>query len=272
MAMLTRRVAFSLLAVVIIALGIAAQAQRAPWPSEYFDPKPRQNIAGEFDYYTLVLSWSPTECITSSSRYKDTQCARRDGKRYGFLLHGLWPQYAKGYPERCPVRRRPFVPEVVINSVRDVMPRRGLVIHEYRTHGTCSGLRPAPYYRFARHLFRQIKIPKRYRNPFETQFVSPGQLKRELTALNPWLKPDMIAVACTRHAKQLKGMRICFTKTGQPRSCGRNEAQRKLCRAKKIRVPPVRSTHREKAGAGKKANEGKEPLPQPRVLEFQDSQ
>lgn len=269
--MLTRRVTLSLLAVIAIAFGIAAHAQRAPWPSEYFDPKPRQHVAGEFDYYTLVLSWSPTECITSSSGRKDTQCARRDGKRFGFLLHGLWPQYAKGYPERCPVRRRPFVPDVVIDSVGDVMPRRGLVIHEYRTHGTCSGLRPAEYYRLARHLFRQIKIPRRYRNPFEAQFISPYQLKRELAALNPWLKPNMIAVTCTRHAKQLKGVRICFSKKGQPRACGQNEAQRKLCRAKRIRVPPVRSTRRENSGAGSQSRDKKKPRSQPRVIEFQGS-
>jgi len=268
--MLTRRFAFSLLAVLAIIISFTAQAQRAPWPSEYFDPKPRQHVAGEFDYYTLVLSWSPTECITSASGRDDAQCARRDGKRYGFVLHGLWPQYATGYPEGCRLGRRPFVPEVVIDSVRDVMPRRGLVIHEYRTHGTCSGLRPAAYYRLARRLFKAIRIPKRYKNPFETQFVSPHQLKRELITLNPWLQPDMIAVTCTRHAKQLKGVRICFNKSGQPRACGHNEAQRKLCRANGVRVPPVRSTHREDGGSGRaQARDNKKPLPQPRVMEFQ---
>ena len=162
------------------------------------------------------------------------------------------------------------MPEAVIDSVRDVMPRRGLVIHEYRTHGTCSGLRPAEYYGLARRLFEAINIPKRYQNPFETQFVSPYQLKRELIARNPWLKPDMIAVTCTRHAKQLKGVRICFTKDGQPRPCGRNEAQRKLCRAKTMRVPPVRSTRRDAGTASSSTRSNKKSLPQPRVLEFQD--
>jgi ribonuclease T2 len=269
MAMLTRRFALGFLAVLVLVLGIAAQAQRAPWPSEYFDPKPQEHVAGEFDYYTLVLSWSPTECTTSHGRRNDAQCTRRDGKRYGFLLHGLWPQYAQGYPERCRLRRRPFVPEVVIDSVRDVMPRRGLVIHEYRTHGTCSGLRPAEYYGLARRLFKAIRIPRRYQNPFEAQFVSPYQLKRELIALNPWLKPNMIAVTCTRHAKQLKGVRICFSKAGLPRACGRNEAQRRLCRAKNLRVPPVRSTRRKDGGGNAQSNDNKKHPPQPRVMEFQ---
>ncbi|MGI9404557.1 MAG: hypothetical protein ACR2OF_08650, partial [Hyphomicrobium sp.] len=93
MVMLTRRFALSLLAVLAIVFSFAVQAQRAPWPSEYFDPKPQKHVAGEFDYYALVLSWSPTECLTSTRGRSDAQCARRDGKRYGFVLHGLWPQY-----------------------------------------------------------------------------------------------------------------------------------------------------------------------------------
>ena len=49
----------------------------------------------------------------------------------------------------------------------DIMPSRKLVIHEYRLHGTCSGLHPAPYYALARRLFTRIRIPERYQNPFE---------------------------------------------------------------------------------------------------------
>jgi len=260
--MLSRRFTLSLFAVLVIVLGIAAHAQRAQLPGDSFDAKPSKHVAGEFDYYALVLSWSPTECITSSRGRRDAQCARRDGKQYGFVLHGLWPQYATGYPENCRLGRRPFVPEAVIDSMRDVMPRRGLVIHEYRTHGTCSGLRPAEYYSLARRLFMQIKIPRRYQNPFNVQFVSPHQLKRELTALNPWLKPAMIGVTCTRRAKQLKGVRICVTRNGQPRKCGRNEAQRKLCRANRMRVPPVRSRSRNGGGSDT----------QPRAIEFPNDQ
>ncbi len=124
------------------------------------------------------------------------QCARRDGRRFGFILHGLWPQYETGYPERCHTRWRPFVPEPVINEMRDVMPSRGLVIHEYRTHGTCSGLQPAPYFALARQLYNRIEIPKRYENPFEMQFVAPREVLGDFLSANPGLKPDMITVTC----------------------------------------------------------------------------
>jgi ribonuclease T2 len=56
-----------------------------------------ESVAGVFDYYLLTLSWSPTFCLTHKD---DVQCS---GKGYGFVLHGLWPQYAKGgWPESCP--------------------------------------------------------------------------------------------------------------------------------------------------------------------------
>ncbi len=61
------------------------------------DAAPRhQGQAGDFDFYVLSLSWSPTFCLTHP---QDQQCT---GKGYGFVLHGLWPQYARGgWPASC---------------------------------------------------------------------------------------------------------------------------------------------------------------------------
>ena len=112
-----------------------------------------RNVAGQFDYYALVLSWSPSYCSGVQSDGYNPQCDRSDGKRYNFVLHGLWPQYApKGWPQDCPVRGRAFVPRPVINSMLDIMPSDKLVIHEYRKHGTCSGMEPTQYFELARKL------------------------------------------------------------------------------------------------------------------------
>ena len=52
---------------------------------------------GEFDYYLMALSWSPSFCETHPDA--EEQCQH---KGYGFVLHGLWPQYdAGGGPENC---------------------------------------------------------------------------------------------------------------------------------------------------------------------------
>jgi len=205
----------------------------------------QRNVAGQFDYYALVLSWSPTHCASANSPRDDLQCNRRDGRRYNFVLHGLWPQYERGFPSDCPTRDRPFVPNDVVGRMLDIMPAKGLIIHEYRKHGTCSGLEPAGYFDLARQLFNRIRIPERYINPFEAQFVAPEDMMREMIAANPDLKPDMMAISCGGPGNRLKEIRICYTRSGQLRSCGRNENQRRMCSARQMYVPPVRSTAKD---------------------------
>lgn len=253
------------LAAVVVALAPLAEAQRR-YDDRYDDRPGRydrydryddrnanrfdggagsgRNVAGQFDYYALVMSWSPTHCASDAGQRADSdmQCASRDGRRYSFVLHGLWPQYERGYPESCPTRDRPFVPDNVIGSVLDVMPSRGLAIHEYRKHGTCSGLDAAGYFDLGEQLFRQIKVPERYVNPFDGQNVAPEDLVREFTEANPGLQPDMMGVVCGGPGNRLKEIRVCFTRQGKLRSCGRNESQKKLCSARTMFVPPVRST------------------------------
>ena len=162
------------------------------------------------------------------------------------------------------------MPQPVINSMLDIMPAGGLVIHEYKLHGTCAGLDPAGYYSLARRLFTRIRIPERYNNPFETQFVSPQQIVGEFMRANPGLTPQMIVVSCSGPGNRLRDVRVCMSKDGAPRACGQNENQRSLCRADEMHVPPVRSTRRESGAApgDPKADHRHDPgLPRPRVIE-----
>lgn len=230
------------LLVALSALSVAQQRRDGVWWDG--GKGSDRTVAGQFDYYALVLSWSPTHCSTPEGEDDAMQCSRRDGRRYAFVLHGLWPQYERGYPESCPIGKRPFVPQPVIDGALDIMPSKGLVIHEYRKHGTCSGLSPEAYFTLARRLFESIQIPHRYVNPFEAQFLSPDDLVDDLVAANPGLKPDMVAVSCGGPGNRLREVRICYTREGALRSCGTNEDERKLCRSDRINLPPVRSTKR----------------------------
>jgi ribonuclease T2 len=229
--------AAGLAVIALISLSVLAIAQRSDRGSS--------NIPGEFDYYTLVLSWSPTHCSSPEGEHDSQQCSRHDGRRYAFVLHGLWPQYEAGYPESCRTRMRPYVPQNVIDGMLDIMPNGRLVIHEYRTHGTCSGLDPKGYFEMSRRLFEKIRIPPRFMNPFEAQFVTPADLESELMDANPGLKSGMIAVSCGSPGNRLRDVRICFNKGGAYRACGANEDQGRLCRADRLHVPPVRSTRKE---------------------------
>jgi ribonuclease T2 len=192
---------------------------------------------GAFDYYTLVLSWSPSYCASEGRNRRDRQCDA--AKQHGFVLHGLWPQYDRGWPEDCFTGRRPWVPQDVIEAMRDIMPNRNLIIHEYRAHGTCSGLDPEAYFAAARALYQRLEIPARYAAPHRTFSLSPQDIERDFAAANPWLKPETMAVTCRN--RKLFDIRICFNRDLSPRGCGRNEDQKLLCPIGNIAVPPARS-------------------------------
>jgi ribonuclease T2 len=192
-----------------------------------------RNTPGAFDYYVLVLTWMPSYCRDESKGRKDRQC---DGtKPHAFLLHGLWPQHEKGWPADCFTGKRPWVPESVIAGMRDIMPSKSLVIHEYRAHGTCSGLAPAQYFAVARELYERIGVPSGFLAP-GVNLDSPDEVERAFLDANPWLKPEMISVTCRK--AHLLDIRVCFGRDRAPRACGVNEEQKRLCAAPKITVPP----------------------------------
>ena len=212
--------------VVAALLGLAAWA-----------PARAGGVLGQFDYYVLALSWSPTYCADSGRAEQSPQCS---GTRpFAFVLHGLWPQYERGYPETCPTGVKPWVPSQVISSMLDIMPARGLVIHQYRKHGTCSGLEPDAYFALARKAFSSIRIPARYLSPQKPVVVSPREVETDFLKTNDTLEADMISISCGRN-NRLREVRICFTKDLALRSCGENEEQGRLCRLDRIVMPPVR--------------------------------
>lgn len=250
-------------------LSPAADAQdRGVWPSERFNPPAPANIAGQFDYYSLVLSWSPTYC-SGASQPDPLQCNRNDGRRFGFVLDGLWPATEKGYLEDCRLRRKPYVPQTVIEAMLDVMPSPSQVAQEYRSHGTCSGLTPEAYFQLMRNIYRNIQIPERYANSFETEYRSPQDIIIDFLRTNPQIKPGMISVACGGAANKLKEVHICFSKNGQIQPCGSNEEQARICPASRIMVPPVRSTARgDQFGSHAQPSPLKQtPIPRPRLIE-----
>jgi ribonuclease T2 len=206
----------------------------------------QRSEGGAFDYYVLALSWSPTYCADAGDERNDPQCAPRSERPYAFVLHGLWPQYERGSPRDCRSADRGWVPGPVANRMLDIMPSKQLIFSQYRRHGTCSGLGVDGYFDLARKLFEKVKIPSRFERVTDERLtVGVGELAAEFLAANPGLKPDMLAVQCGGTGNRLREVRICFSKTGEFRTCGRNEDQRRLCSAERMYVPPVR------VGAGK---------------------
>jgi len=262
------------LALALIGLGVMAQgalAQRPAyrqWDSYGRDAGGRgtgEHQPGDFDYYLLALSWSPTYCADVGEERRDPQCSPSGGRPYAFVLHGLWPQYERGWPSNCRSPDRGYVPGPVADRMLDIMPSKRLLFHEYRTHGTCSGLGVDAYFDLARQLYMKVHIPSRFASPVEERMtIAPGELISELVAANPQLKPDMIAIVCGGAGNRLREVRICFDRGGAFRACGRNENQARLCSADRMYVPPVRMGANRETPDRRPLPPGDDLLPGPR--------
>lgn len=180
---------------------------------------------GAFDYYVLALSWSPELCHSHPTK---PECA---SGQFGFVVHGLWPQYANGYPENCSTA--PGLADPL--RMADIMPDTGLVAHEWTTHGTCSGLDADSYFKLVRQAFGSVKVPAPLKTPTQGFSITPQELKEKFVAANPRLKTENLAVSCGNN--YLTGIEVCFDKQLQPRGCkGIRD-----CRANTIKVAPVRA-------------------------------
>jgi ribonuclease T2 len=172
---------------------------------------------GQFDYYSLALSWSPAYCAGSGNQDPD-QCA--SGRRLGFVLHGLWPQYEQGYPQSC--SREPL-PDAVRRKYAAIYPSPKLIGHEWSKHGTCSGLGPEQYLALSARLKEGLAVPAAYRMPEQPVRVTTAQFKDAFRAANPGLAADGVVPFCGGAGRFLREIRACYSKDGKSRACAPNE-------------------------------------------------
>ena len=193
----------------------------------------RQNEPGKFDFYVLALSWSPSFCDAAGERAQgQPECGARP---YAFVVHGLWPQYEKGFPEYCQVPA-PRLDRGMVSSMLDIMPAPRLIFREWDRHGTCSGLSARGYFDTVRKARAVVKIPAEYIDLKAPLTVTPGEVEQAFVKANPGLSPAAVAVGCDRD--RLREVRICMSKELAFRDC--EGVERRACRRDKLVMPPVR--------------------------------
>ncbi len=236
-----RPLRFALAAAFAAALTVPAAAQ---WRQDRDEPRGydrgydrgddrsfRRGGNGDFDFYVLALSWSAGFCELGGARRERRQCA--EGAGAGFVVHGLWPQYERGFPENCGAFDRPL-PRAALESVRGLFPDEGLARYEWRKHGTCSGKGPTEYFADVRRAREEVRIPREFSEMRGEARVAPMDILRAFQEANPRLRPGMAAVGCK--AGVLNEVRVCFTRDLRDfRPCP--EVARQSCRAREIRVP-----------------------------------
>jgi ribonuclease T2 len=216
-----------------LGLGVGLLVSAAPSSAQ----DRRQNAPGEFDFYVLSLSWSPSFCEEAAERGNNgrntqVQCGERP---YSFVVHGLWPQYENGFPEYC-LRPAPRLGRNIVTSMLDLMPAPGLIFSEWDKHGTCSGLSERAYFETIRKARAAVKIPEQYLQLPEQKTVAPSEIAEAFVKANPGLPASAVAVTCNR--TRLSEVRICLSKDLQFRDC--EEIHRRACRRDQVSMPPIR--------------------------------
>jgi ribonuclease T2 len=196
----------------------------------------RQNAPGQFDFYVLALSWSPSYCEASQERAPgralDPQCS---GRPFSFVVHGLWPQYEQGFPGFCQ-QPAPRLDSAMVGSMLDLMPSPRLIFHEWDRHGTCSGLSPRAYFEAVRKARAAIKIPTEFVELDKPVVVKPADAAEAFIKANAGLPREAVAVACD--SKRLSEVRICLNKDFSFHDCA--EVTRRACKRDSIAMPAMR--------------------------------
>jgi len=187
-----------------------------------------------FDFYVLALSWSPTFCDSEAAGRNREQCG--EDKDFSWVVHGLWPQNDKGWPENCPTSEGTRVPERIGRMVMDIMPSMGLIGHQWRKHGSCSGLSMSDYFKLVRQAHDSIRIPAELSDVGRESRTSPQAVEAAFIRSNPGLTRSAVAVTCDR--ERVDEVRICLDKSLGFRNCP--EVDSRSCRRSEITIPPVR--------------------------------
>lgn len=189
--------------------------------------------AGVFDYYVLSLSWSPNWCAYEGDARGSEQCdAHHD---HGWILHGLWPQFHRGYPSYCKTSERPPSRRMTA-EMADVMGTSGLAWHQWKKHGTCTGLSAAAYYALSREAYGRVVRPPVFRKLDRAVKLPASVVEDAFMKSNPHFERDGITITC--RAGHIQEARICLSKTLGPVPCGQDVVRD--CTARDALFTPIR--------------------------------
>lgn len=215
-----KRIALTIAALLLPA-AVQAQTLQCAVPAQIERPRPDLPSPSQprrilpIGSYTLAITWSPEYCRTRADDQRNAfQCG--GGNRFGFTLHGLWPDgEGKDWPQYC--TSTPILPEAVIAKNLCVTPSAQLLQHEYAKHGTCMGVSPAAYFDESRSLFQKLRFPNMMalsRRPN----LTAGQLAAAIARVNPGITPQSMRITTNKRG-WLDEVWLCLDKRRRYAAC-----------------------------------------------------
>ena len=147
--------------------------------------------------YTLAVTWTPRFCRESGTKPSaHFECGESAGGRFGFVLHGLWPDgIGATWPQYCTTT--PLLARRVVRGAMCSTPSAQLLQHEWAKHGTCmAGYDPVRYFRLSTGLYAKIRFPDM--TALAARPLNAGDLAQAMAKANPGLRPDGMRITTDR--------------------------------------------------------------------------
>jgi ribonuclease T2 len=163
--------------------------------------------------YVLALTWAPEFCRThGDQRDDDIEC--RDN-RFGFVVHGLWPNGpARVHPRFCHPARA--VDGETVRANLCMTPSVWLLQHEWAAHGTCGWATPEAYFAKAHALRTGLDVPRLKPGPGE--MMKAGEVRGAFLALNRRLNRQELDLDVDKD-QRLQEVLICYDLAFRPAHC-----------------------------------------------------
>lgn len=198
--MMKRFLALCGVAVLVGAAGVNAWAvepdtsKPAAASQPHFKTGPK---GGTYQSLVLALAWSPTYCASPSGRADREECAGTH--KYGFIAHGLWPQFSRGSgaSHGC-TGEVTGLTDKSVEKVTGIIPSHKLMAHEWEKHGTCFGTDAATYFGKTREAWDKLVIPPMFKSAPKDMAVTADQVRQAFVAANPGLPAQAVTVACRK--------------------------------------------------------------------------
>jgi ribonuclease T2 len=180
-------------------------------------PPPGRTVVAPLTGHILALSWSPQFCKERGDESKNASQCSGPGK-FGFVLHGLWPDGAgQNDPQWC--KRVPPVSVEVMKQYFCATPSAGLMQYEWAKHGSCIERDAEHYFRAASRLYAALNFPDM--EALSRSQTDVAAFRTAFIAVNPGLSADMVRVDVTQLG-WLKEVRLCLARDYHPIACPRD--------------------------------------------------
>lgn len=185
------------------------------------------HVPGQFDFYLLSLTVESAWCEDGNA--KRNQCRaidRRLHEQRPLVLHGLWPEYhpAGKYPENCAAPALKLSNQLH-KQLEYWMPGvdEGLDRHEWRRHGSCTGLADDTYFADSVSLAQRVaNTLNGALQQYSGQKLTPATLRAAAAKVEPAIADSLVFVCknlrnarpAERGRPTLLEVRLCIDNDG----------------------------------------------------------